>query len=370
MAKLSLQTITSGYAALDALNINFGLIAAALDNTVSRDGTSPNQLSATLDANSQRLLNLPAPASATEPVRLGDVGLLSNVAAPLVSGLILFGTGSGLSQDSNLAWDNANKILTTAVMKVAGTLPGQGSTANRGFIDSLNGMRFFAVGADAATQGAFAWTSYKGDGTNALGSMSLTSTGVLAVATNVVTPLLTLTSSASFEVITTGTNSLDISTQAATGGGINISTRSGAVGTAIAIAAATPDVTFGGTVVAPSSITAATFVASGLSTSKWQYDGAGAGTIAIANNGTVDLATGSGMVFVHNDSSGTIGVFLCFAGSTTIVSDPSGVFSVASGAAGKTNLFFNGGTAAYRLENKTGGAVNYYVTTIRTRTSV
>jgi hypothetical protein len=65
---------------------------------------------------------------------------------------------------------------------------------------------------------------------------------------SVVTPLVTLTSSAGFEIVTTGTNSFDATTQAVNGGGFNISTRNGANGTAIAVAAATPDVTFGGTI--------------------------------------------------------------------------------------------------------------------------
>lgn len=73
MAKVTLTTITSGYAAVDALNANFTAIANALENTVSRDGTTPNGWTATQDANSQRLINLSAPSSATEPVRVQDV---------------------------------------------------------------------------------------------------------------------------------------------------------------------------------------------------------------------------------------------------------------------------------------------------------
>jgi hypothetical protein len=66
--KLTLSTIGSRYASVAALNANFSAIATAIENTLSRDGTSPNALSANLDMNSNRILNLPAPTSNNEPV--------------------------------------------------------------------------------------------------------------------------------------------------------------------------------------------------------------------------------------------------------------------------------------------------------------
>lgn len=73
MAKLSLTTIAAGYGSVDALNANFDAIEAAVENTLSRDGTTPNTMSANLDMNSKRILNLPAPVSSSEPARLQDV---------------------------------------------------------------------------------------------------------------------------------------------------------------------------------------------------------------------------------------------------------------------------------------------------------
>ena len=43
------------------MNANFDAIAAALENTVSRDGTSPNSMSADLDMNSHQVINLSTP---------------------------------------------------------------------------------------------------------------------------------------------------------------------------------------------------------------------------------------------------------------------------------------------------------------------
>jgi hypothetical protein len=71
MAKLSLTTITSRYASVDALNANFEAIEEALENTLSRDGTAPNVLEADIDVNGNRILNLPTPLTSGEPINLG-----------------------------------------------------------------------------------------------------------------------------------------------------------------------------------------------------------------------------------------------------------------------------------------------------------
>lgn len=122
MAKLVLQSVATGYQSIDALNANFTALTAAFDNTLSRDGTSPNAMLANLDMNSQRVVNLPAPATSTEPLRLSDVGLLGTLAVTLLAGQLYFGTGTGLAQDSNLFWDNTNKQLQTGLGTQA--LPG------------------------------------------------------------------------------------------------------------------------------------------------------------------------------------------------------------------------------------------------------
>lgn len=57
MPKVPLSTITSGYGTVDTLNANFDAIEAAFDNTLSRDGDTPNQMSANLDMNGFSILN-------------------------------------------------------------------------------------------------------------------------------------------------------------------------------------------------------------------------------------------------------------------------------------------------------------------------
>lgn len=58
MAKVTLDDITSGYASIAKLNNNFALLAAAIENTLALDGTTPNSLLANLDLNSNDILNV------------------------------------------------------------------------------------------------------------------------------------------------------------------------------------------------------------------------------------------------------------------------------------------------------------------------
>jgi hypothetical protein len=55
------------------INNNFATIQTAMDNTLSRDGTPTNVMTASLDMNSNSILNLPAPTSANSPARLTDI---------------------------------------------------------------------------------------------------------------------------------------------------------------------------------------------------------------------------------------------------------------------------------------------------------
>lgn len=55
--KPSITTITSGYTSTTALNANFEALREAFDNTVSRDGSTPNTMTGALDMNGNAILN-------------------------------------------------------------------------------------------------------------------------------------------------------------------------------------------------------------------------------------------------------------------------------------------------------------------------
>jgi hypothetical protein len=76
LSKVTLQRISTfqnDVSAPAAFNANMTLLEAIIDTLLSRDGTSPNQVTADLDMNSKRVLNLPSPVSGSEPVRLTDL---------------------------------------------------------------------------------------------------------------------------------------------------------------------------------------------------------------------------------------------------------------------------------------------------------
>src|SRR5258708_34453656 len=68
-----LVNLTNQTTAVNAVNTNNEIIELAFDNTISRDGTQPNQMGATLDMNSNHILNLPKATSSLEPLRLQDL---------------------------------------------------------------------------------------------------------------------------------------------------------------------------------------------------------------------------------------------------------------------------------------------------------
>ena len=64
MAKLTLTDLSSSTldpGVVSAINANSAATETALENTLSRDGTSPNTMAAQLDMNSNSIINLPAP---------------------------------------------------------------------------------------------------------------------------------------------------------------------------------------------------------------------------------------------------------------------------------------------------------------------
>ena len=73
MSKLSLSNLASGFRSSNKLNENFQAIRDAFDNTLSRDGSTPNQMTAPLDMNSQRIINVGPPVNLSDAARLQDV---------------------------------------------------------------------------------------------------------------------------------------------------------------------------------------------------------------------------------------------------------------------------------------------------------
>lgn len=63
MPKVTLTTLTSSYGSIDSINSNFDTIETAFDNTLSRDGSSPNTMNANIDLNGFKIINSGTPTN-------------------------------------------------------------------------------------------------------------------------------------------------------------------------------------------------------------------------------------------------------------------------------------------------------------------
>lgn len=109
MAKLVTSDVTNfqnEQTAAGTINSNSAAIKLAMENTLSRDGTSPNQMTSQLDMNSFRIINLPAPQASGDPLRQGDVSLTGVVGYTAGTGITISGlvisTSSAVSGDDSL----------------------------------------------------------------------------------------------------------------------------------------------------------------------------------------------------------------------------------------------------------------------------
>ena len=70
--KPSITTISSGYASTTTLNENFEALKEAFDNTLSRDGSTPNTMGADLDMNGNDIVG-------ADRILVGGVDYLAQV---------------------------------------------------------------------------------------------------------------------------------------------------------------------------------------------------------------------------------------------------------------------------------------------------
>lgn len=130
MAKLTLSglaSLTNQTSAITSINNNNSAIAAALELTLSRDGATPNQMEADLDMNSNRVLNLPAPQTDSEPLRLIDVSRLSSLTGIIApgsstnNGLVRWvGTTAAQIASSGVTVDSSNNLVIPGNLGITG----------------------------------------------------------------------------------------------------------------------------------------------------------------------------------------------------------------------------------------------------------
>jgi hypothetical protein len=143
MAKLTLTDVTSGYASTTAVNANNALIETALENTLSRDGTSPNAMLVDLDMNGHTLLNL-------NSLEIGgqNIGTLVASAATSASNASTSASNAATSE-TNAAASAAsalNSMLTVQDQKIIWKGAWSGATTyNVNDAVSINGNSYICI---------------------------------------------------------------------------------------------------------------------------------------------------------------------------------------------------------------------------------
>lgn len=186
MAKLTLTDLANlqnENTAVSAINANNAATETAMEKTLSRDGTSPNQMGATLDMNSHPIINLPEPQTATEPVRkedlfdlVGSVPIVDNTDAT-TGAIVVFGNSVGTilqgSPDSTIDVDG-NLNTPVFIANHEGTAP-------------VGAYKIKDAGGTARTVLS---VSASGLGTDLTRLRSATATGI-SLETNAGSPILT-----------------------------------------------------------------------------------------------------------------------------------------------------------------------------------
>lgn len=124
MSKVSLQNLVNlqnENTAVAAINANNATITTEFDNTLSRDGTAPNYMQATLDMNSNRIINLPRAVGETEPVRKAEFDEIVGF-DPITLGTMAF-------QDSN------NVSITGGAIRGIPSPTVSDQSANKAYVD-------------------------------------------------------------------------------------------------------------------------------------------------------------------------------------------------------------------------------------------
>ena len=139
MSKLTLNdptNLANNGSSVATIAANNRATEAALENTLSLDGTAPNEMQADLDMNSQRILNLPEPVAETEPARKADITDLQDQIDNIDAG----GGGSG-----------GGSMTAAAILAALITVDGAGSTLDADTLDGHDTSYFqTAAGYTAA----------------------------------------------------------------------------------------------------------------------------------------------------------------------------------------------------------------------------
>ena len=142
--KPGVTTIASGYYSRAALNANFEALNNAFDNTVSRDGSTPNTMSANLDMNSNDITNANV-IGANSLVVNGKLIAVSN--DPVFDGTVT-AFGASLIDDANASAARTTLGLGTAATASSTDLVNTTGVTSGNVTFADNSKAIFGAGSD------------------------------------------------------------------------------------------------------------------------------------------------------------------------------------------------------------------------------
>jgi len=169
MAKLTTSPIASfSQSAITTINQNMDLIETAVENTLSRDGTTPNQMGADIDLNGNDLLNvntLDADVIILDGEVLIPADINSGTAAEILTAIkTVDGTGSGLDADllrgTTPSSTGLSILSASSISDVANLLDDVQYVADRTALKAIDTTKITTVFLqEGKREGHFKWTT-------------------------------------------------------------------------------------------------------------------------------------------------------------------------------------------------------------------
>jgi hypothetical protein len=163
MAKITLTDIAAGYLSIATYNANNTLIETALENTLSRDGTSPNTMSANLDMNSNKVTNITDGTSAQDAVSKAQLDAIVASAGAVATLVDLTDVTSATATNKNVLAANGSSWVSRALVEAdISDLGTYLASVQAGDVDAEASTDGYVLTSDGA--GNAAWEAAPGAG--------------------------------------------------------------------------------------------------------------------------------------------------------------------------------------------------------------
>ena len=149
MAKLTLTDVAAGYGLTTTVNTNNDGVEAAIENTLSRDGTSPNAMSANLDMNSNRVINVTDGANNQDACTVAQLNAASVVATTIAGSAVTI-ADAGTYFTGTTAEGVLQELGATTGAGVIGLLDTAGNVAATNVEDAIAEVYTDSAAATAA----------------------------------------------------------------------------------------------------------------------------------------------------------------------------------------------------------------------------